>query len=266
MGILNVTPDSFSDGGRFFETESAVSRGVSLEREGADLLDVGGESTRPGSEPVSEDEECHRVIPVIKGLAKRIRLPISVDTCKARVAEESFQAGATWLNDVSALRFDPRMAAVAAKYDVPVVLMHMKGIPRDMQRDPVYRDVVAEVHAFFEERIAFATRSGIRRERIVLDPGIGFGKRLEHNLALIRHLERFHDLGCPILVGPSRKGFLGEILGLPLGERLEGTAAVVAVAAMKGADIVRVHDVQAMLRVTRVVDAIRGDLNRSWTS
>ncbi|MBI4714908.1 MAG: dihydropteroate synthase, partial [Nitrospirae bacterium] len=197
MGILNVTPDSFSDGGLFADVAAAVRRGEALEAEGAHVLDVGGESTRPGSEPVSAEEESLRVLPVIEGLAKRIRIPISVDTSKAAVAERALRAGASRINGVSALRADPEMAGVAARYDVPVVLMHMKGIPREMQRDPVYDDVRAEVSRFFEERIAFALDRGIRRERIILDPGIGFGKRLEHNLALLKNLRAFVPLGCP---------------------------------------------------------------------
>ncbi len=256
MGILNVTPDSFSDGGLFADVAAAVRRGEALEAEGAHVLDVGGESTRPGSEPVSAGEECRRVLPVIEALAKRIRIPISVDTSKAEVARRALEAGASWINDVSALRVDPEMAETAARYDVPVVLMHMKGTPREMQRDPLYDDVTAEVTRFFEERIAFAVKQGIRKDRIILDPGIGFGKRLEHNLSLLKNLRAFVPLGCPILVGPSRKSFLGEILGLPVGERLEGTAAAVAVAVLNGASIVRVHDVAVMARIIQVVDAV----------
>ena len=256
MGIVNVTPDSFSEGGQFFDAAKALQQGLVLEKEGASILDVGGESTRPGADPVSEEEECRRVLPVIQALVKQSRAAISVDTYKSRVADLAIQAGATWVNDISALRFDPRMGEVVARHDVTVVLMHMKGTPRDMQKNPAYDDVVREVYAFFEERIGCAVRQGIRRERLVLDPGIGFGKRLEHNLSLLRNLKEFTPLGCPILVGPSRKSFIGEILGTPVHERVEGTAGAVAAAVMNGAEIVRVHDVKAIFRVVKVVDAI----------
>ncbi|MBI5197836.1 MAG: dihydropteroate synthase, partial [Nitrospirae bacterium] len=212
MGIVNVTPDSFSDGGRFWDPVKAIERGLSLEQEGANILDVGGESTRPGADPVDEEEECRRVLPVIEGLVKRGRLPVSVDTMKSGVAERAIRAGASWVNDVSALRYDPRMADIVARNGVPVVLMHMKGTPRDMQKSPVYYDVVHEVYSFFEERIRFAMDRGIRKENMILDPGIGFGKTLDHNLTLLNRLEAFVSLGCPLLVGPSRKSFIGEIL------------------------------------------------------
>jgi dihydropteroate synthase len=257
MGVVNVTPDSFSEAGAFLDPVLAVRRGLDLEEEGADILDVGGESTRPGAEPVSEEEECRRVLPVIEELARKSRLPISVDTMKAGVAERAIRAGASWVNDVSALRHDPAMVGVVSRQGVPVVLMHMKGTPRDMQENPFYGDVVREVYSFFEERIHFAVKHGIQKEKIILDPGIGFGKTLSHNLTLLNRLGAFLPLGCPILVGPSRKAFIGAILGLPVGDRVEGTAGAVAAAVMNGAEIVRVHDVKEISKVVRVVDAIR---------
>ncbi len=263
MGILNVTPDSFSDGGLFFDHEQAVSRGIMLEEDGADLIDIGGESTRPGAtRRVPFEEEVRRVIPVIEGLAGRIKIPISVDTYKSGVARLAIDAGASIINDVSALQFDPEMVNVVRKHHVPVILMHMLGSPAGMQENPVYKDVVAEVHCFLKERIEHAVLNGIRRDDIIIDPGIGFGKSLSHNLLLMKHLDAFKDLGCRLLVGPSRKSFIGKVLNLPVGERLEGTAAAVAVAIVKGADIVRVHDVKEMKQVAGIVDAIeRHDFN-----
>jgi len=258
MGILNVTPDSFSDGGKFLDPEAAVARGVRMLAEGADIVDVGGESTRPGSEPVSEAREIERVVPVIAALSRLPGALVSVDTTKARVAEEALAAGAAIINDVTALRGDPRMASVAAASGAGVVLMHMLGSPKSMQESPVYGDVVAEIAAFLKERMAAAAAAGIARDAVVVDPGIGFGKTLEHNLEILRRLREFAALGRPLLVGPSRKSFIGGILdGLPPKDRLEGTAAAVALCAAGGAAIVRVHDVLAMSRVVRVADAIR---------
>lgn len=258
LGVINVTPDSFSDGGLFFDHEKALKGGIELEAEGADILDIGGESTRPGAIPVSVEEEIQRIIPVIKSLSAHVKVPISVDTYKARVARLAIEAGASIINDISALRFDPDMVNVVREYKTPVVLMHMLGRPRDMQANPVYGNVVKDVYDFLRERIEFAERSGIRREDIIIDPGIGFGKRLAHNLSLIKHLDVFRDFGCPVLIGPSRKSFIGEVLDLPVGKRVEGTAAVVAVSIMKGANVIRVHDVRAMKYVARMVDAIQG--------
>lgn len=257
MGVMNVTPDSFSDGGLFFDHEKALKRGIELEAEGADIIDIGGESTRPGAIPVPAEEELQRVIPVIKSLSSHVKVPISVDTYKAGVARLAIEAGASIINDISALRFDPDMVKIVREYKTPVVLMHMLGRPRDMQVNPVYGDVVREVYDFLVERIEFAERSGIRREDIIVDPGIGFGKRLAHNLSLLKHLDIFKGLGCPVLIGPSRKSFIGEVLDLPVGKRMEGTAAVVAAAIMKGANIIRVHDVRAMKYVAKMVDAIQ---------
>lgn len=258
MGIINVTPDSFSDGGLFLDPEKALNRGLELEAEGADIIDIGGESTRPGADPISAEEEIRRVIPVVKALSTRLKIRISVDTYKAEVARLAIEAGASIINDISALRFDPGMVNVAREYKAPLVLMHMLGRPGDMQKNPVYGDVVQDVYSFLKERIEYAERSGIRHNDIIIDPGIGFGKGLIHNLSLIKHLEVFKDLRCPVLIGPSRKSFIGEVLKLPVQDRIEGTAAVVAFAVMKGANIIRVHDVKIMKYIAMMVDAIEG--------
>lgn len=260
MGVLNVTPDSFSGDGLLVGVDwldRVVETGRRMVADGADLLDVGGESTRPGSDPVPVEEELRRVVPAVAALRDAVQVPISVDTTKAEVARAALAAGADLVNDVSALRFDPEMARVVAEAGCPVVLMHMKGTPKDMQRDPQYRDVVAEVRDFLAERIRWAEARGIRRDQVIVDPGFGFGKRPEHNLALVRHLSALRDLGCPVLLGPSRKSTIGIVLGgLPPAERVEGTGAVVALAVAFGVDVVRVHDVRAMVRVVRVADAV----------
>ena len=265
MGVLNVTPDSFSDGGRYPDVESAVARGVEMARQGASIVDVGGESTRPGASAVSAAEELERVLPVIRGLRQRTPVPISIDTYKAEVAGGALEAGADMVNDISALRFDPAMAGLVAREEVPVVLMHMQGRPRTMQLAPRYGDVVREVAAFLRERVAHAVRSGIAAHRIVVDPGIGFGKELHHNLALLRHLRSLGELGRPVLVGLSRKSFLGR-LGGPAAQpeagpagRLEGSLAGAVAAVLAGARIVRVHDVPETCRAVRVADAIRAE-------
>jgi len=258
MGIVNVTPDSFSDGGRFANADDAVRHGMRLEEEGADVIDVGGESSRPGSEPVSLEEELRRVIPVVKGLARQVRIPISIDTTKAGVARAALEEGAEIVNDISAMRFDDSMARTAAGAGAAVILMHMRGKPRDMQRgNLVYDDLFSEIISFLEERIRQAKAEGIEEERIMIDPGIGFGKTFEDNLRLIRHLVEFSVLGKPILVGPSRKAFIGNITGGEPKDRLEGTAAAVAAAVMNGAHMVRVHDVGFIKRVVSMTDAIR---------
>jgi dihydropteroate synthase len=256
MGILNVTPDSFSDGGLYLDTDKAVERSFEIEKEGADMIDIGGESTRPGALPLSPEEELSRVVPVIEKLKSRLRIPISIDTFKAEVAREAIKAGASIINDISGLRFDPEMVTVAAEYDVPVVIMHIKGTPRDMQINPVYQNLIGEILHFLEEGISIAQKAGVDDDMIIIDPGIGFGKTFEHNLEIINRLDEFRSLGMPILLGPSRKSFIGKILDLPPGDRLEGTAAAVAIGIMKGANIVRVHDVSSIVRVARVVDAI----------
>jgi len=258
MGVLNITPDSFSDGGLFFERQRAVEQGLRMAEEGADILDIGGESTRPGAKPLEEEEETRRVIPAIRALSQKIDIPISIDTRKARVAEEALKAGAEMVNDTSALRFDGRMAGVVARANVPVVLMHMRGQPENMQRYTHYEDLIGEVRDFLQERIRHAESLGITADRIIVDPGFGFGKSLEeqHNLVILKHLSHFKVLGKPLLVGTSRKAFIGRVTGLPPREREEGTMATVAVAILQGANIVRVHEVQRMRRVVQVVDAV----------
>ena len=256
MGILNVTPDSFSDGGRFLGERAAVDHGVNMAESGADIVDVGGESTRPGSDPVGAEVEIERVVPVIERLARYLPgIPISIDTRKAEVAAAALEAGATIVNDVSG-GSDPAMFELASQHGAGIVLMHMRGDPKTMQVEPIYDDVVAEVHEYLRERVEAAEFAGVEPDRIVVDPGIGFGKDLDHNLALIRRIDAFLDLGRPVLVGPSRKRFLGTLLDLPEDQRVEGTAAAVAWMVSRGAHVVRVHDVQEIVRVVRVVDAI----------
>jgi dihydropteroate synthase len=257
MGVLNITPDSFSDGGSFLSPDKALARAEAMAAEGADLIDIGGESSRPGSDSVSLEEELRRVIPVIERIASKISLPVSIDTTKGEVARRALSAGARMINDISALRADPRMAHVASEGEVPVVLMHMKGSPKTMQEDPRYDSVMDAIDRFFEERLRSAVEAGIRKDRIILDPGIGFGKTTEHNLEIIRSLRRLERHGRPLLIGPSRKSFIGKILDLPVEERLEGTAAAVTAGVLEGASIVRVHDVKAMIRVVRLADSIR---------
>lgn len=258
MGILNVTPDSFSDGGNFYEVEQAVARGIQMAAEGADIIDIGAESTRPGAEPVSTEEELNRLLPVLKQLLRATTVPISVDTYKSAVAEAALKSGAHIINDISGLRFDPRMTEVIARYQAPVVIMHIKGEPKNMQIDPHYEDVMGDIASYLAESIRLAELAGIKKENIIVDPGIGFGKRLEDNYEIIRRLSELKNLGCPILIGPSRKSFLGKVLNLPPAERLEGTMAAVALAIHNGADIVRVHDVTAARRVCQIADMIIG--------
>ncbi len=257
MGILNVTPDSFSDGGRFIDAGVAVARALELERAGADILDVGGESTRPGSEPVSAEDELRRVIPVLEILRGRLKIPISIDTMKPEVAEAAAAAGAEMLNDVSGLRAGPAMAEIARRRKLPLILMHMRGEPRTMQKMPFARDVLRDVTSGLRRALAAARRAGVPKSQIVLDPGIGFGKTASQDCELLARLPELARLGCPLLVGASRKKFIGRILGgLPANERVWGTAATVAAAILGGAHIVRVHDVAEMAQVARVTDAI----------
>jgi dihydropteroate synthase len=256
MGIVNVTPDSFSDGGRYVTVHQAVERAVALVEQGADILDLGAESTRPGATPVGEQEELDRLLPVLLEVVKRTAVPISVDTMKSRVAREALDAGASIINDVTAMRFDPGMAAVVAQYGAGVVMMHMQGMPMTMQEYPRYDSVVEEVRIFFSERIAAAERAGIAKSQIMLDPGFGFGKLLLHNLELLNHLSSFDQLGCPVLAGLSRKAFLGKILDRPVQDREWGTAAAVALAVDRGASIIRVHDVVGMKDVVMVAAAV----------
>ncbi len=265
MGILNVTPDSFSDGGNFFTTDAAVAHAEKLVEDGADIIDVGGESTRPFSDSVSADEEARRVVPVIEKLSKHIPVPISIDTTKAVVARQAIEAGASIINDIGALRIDNNMAAVAAKYGVPVVLMHMKGNPKTMQVAPVYDDLIDEVKKFLENAINTAEKNGITRSKIIIDPGIGFGKTVEHNLLLINHLHELTSLDAPILIGPSRKSFIRKILFHKPATDMKadirametGTQAAVAAAVLHGAHIVRVHDVAGTYKTIKIVDAIK---------
>ncbi len=254
MGILNVTPDSFSDGGRYQATQAAVQRAHEMIAQGADLIDVGGESTRPGSDPVSAQEELRRVEPVLQQLIDQVKVPVSIDTCKPEVAKACLELGADLLNDVTGLR-NPQMLELAADYKVPVVCMHMLGQPKTMQEKPVYKDVVQDIKAYFGERLQAAREAGVRQ--VILDPGLGFGKTVPHNLQLLQRLREFKDLGCPVLVGPSRKSFIGQVLNLDVHDRLEGTLAAVALAVWNGADCVRVHDVKETRRVVDLVQAIR---------
>lgn len=257
MGVINVTPDSFSDGGKFSSPEEAKQQAASLIDAGADILDIGGESTRPFSKPVTLEEELRRVIPVIEEIRKISNCPISVDTVKAEVAKAALNEGADIINDISALRFDPKMADVASTFKAPVVLMHMKGSPRDMQVDPYYEDVVVEVKHFLGKRMAWANSKGIPKEKMLIDPGIGFGKSFQDNLVLINRLREFAELGMPVMIGVSRKAFLGTIAGInEAGERDMATLGAIAASAMRGADLVRVHNVALTKQVLQVVDAI----------
>jgi len=259
MGILNATPDSFYDGGLFLDPERAVARGLELAAQGADIIDVGGESSRPGSDPVPAEEEIRRVVPIIDGLRRQTSAFLSVDTTKSVVARAALDAGADIVNDISALRFDRDIPALAAERDAAVVLMHMLGVPKTMQEAPAYEDTLAEVKSFLVERLAAAFQSGLNRDRVILDPGIGFGKKLKDNLILLNHLSELADLGCSIMVGPSRKTFIGKILDLPPEERLEGTLAASVLSVVRGAHILRIHDVQAVRRAVRVAEAILGE-------
>lgn len=259
MGIVNVTPDSFYDGGRYNLPEQAVAYAVNLVEQGADILDIGAESTRPGAQEVSPADELSRVVPVITELARRVTVPISVDTTKASVAQAALNAGACIVNDVSALRRDRDMASVVARSGAAVVLMHMQGTPQTMQIAPVYDDVVKDVASFLRERIQVAEAAGVSRSNIILDPGIGFGKLLEHNLELLNRLSYFTKLNCPVLVGPSRKAFIGQLLGRTVENRGWGTAAAIALAVDRGAAILRVHDVAVMTDVIKVAAAVRSN-------
>lgn len=257
MGILNVTPDSFSEKGTCFDTETAVRRGMEMAEEGADIIDVGGESTRPGAEPVSLKEELRRVIPVIERLAVKSRVPISIDTYKSEVAKRALEAGAGIINDISGLRSDHKMAEVAAVSNVPVIIMHMKGTPRDMQLSPAYHSLIREVMGFLEESIKIAETAGIAPDNIIIDPGIGFGKSLEHNLTILKNIGAFKAMGKPILIGTSRKSFIGKITGAEVAQRGIGTASTISIGIMKGANIVRVHDVREGVEAARMSDAIK---------
>lgn len=258
MGILNVTPDSFFDGGRYLDRELAVERALEMADSGADIIDIGGESSRPGAEPVSEKEELARVLPVIEAIAPKISVPISIDTYKAAVAKRALNAGAEIVNDISALRFDEFMADTIKDSGSYVVLMHMIGNPHTMQKDPHYKNVVDDIIFFLKNRIDFAVNHGIPKNRIIIDPGIGFGKTLEHNLAILRNLERFNELGYPVLIGASNKSMIEGITGASGEERIWGTAAIIAHCVIKSITLHRVHDVKAMRQVCDVAAAIKG--------
>lgn len=256
MGILNVAPDSFFDGGIYSDKDKAVEHAIEMESQGADIIDIGGESTRPGAKAISAKAESERVIPVIKILAKRLRIPISIDTSKSQVAQKALDCGAVVVNDVTGLRKDPNLVKLAKKYKAAIILMHMKGTPRTMQKNPQYKSLIYEITEGLRTSIRIAKEAAIADDAIVIDPGIGFGKTTLHNLKILKRLREFKSLGYPVLVGPSRKSFIGKILGLEAGERIAGTAASVAVAIQNGANIVRVHDVRQMREVARLTDAI----------
>jgi dihydropteroate synthase len=259
MGILNVTPDSFSDGGQYFELEKAIAHGLAMAQEGADIIDVGGESTRPYSQRISSAEEMDRVIPVIEGLCKAVAIPISIDTYKADVAREALNSGASLINDISSLRFDPSMASVVAAAGVPVVLMHMKGTPEDMQKSPTYDDLIQEILDFLKGAINRCAQAGIREDLVIVDPGIGFGKTFDDNLKIIRELWRFRSLQRPVLLGTSNKAFIGHVLDKEPHERETGTLATIAAGVMNGAHIVRSHNVRKTVETVKMIDAIKRD-------
>jgi len=258
MGILNVTPDSFSDGGQFNNYQKAINHALKMEYEGADIIDIGGESTRPGAKPVTIEEELNRIIPVIEGIRKNSNIVISIDTYKSKVAAKAITTGANIINDISGLRFDNNMVYLANELQVPIIIMHMLGNPKNMQNNPSYTDIIKELILFFQERVELMTSNGISKNNIILDPGIGFGKTVDHNFTIIRELSSIVDMGFPVLVGPSRKSFIGNTLNLPPDERVEGTAAAVTAAIMNGLRIVRIHDTKEMLRVVRITERICG--------
>jgi dihydropteroate synthase len=255
MGILNITPDSFSDGGHYLDPERALERAWEMVEEGADLIDIGGESSRPGAQSISVEEELQRTIPIIQVLAKKIPVPLSVDTVKAKVAEAALDKGASIINDISALNFDSQMAAVIARYRAPVILMHMLGNPRTMQQDPIYSDLIGQIKQYLNDNLRKAEDQGV--EQIILDPGIGFGKTVEHNLRILQELDKLLDLKRPLLIGASRKSFIGNVLDLPVDDRLEGSLAVACWAAIKGVHIIRIHDVKQTRRVLGMIEAIQ---------
>lgn len=261
MGILNVTPDSFSDGGLFLSKELAVEHALRMQSEGADIIDIGGESTRPGAKKISAKEEIKRVVPIIEALSKKVKVPISIDTYKSEVAKAAIHAGASIVNDISGLRFDKEMPRLVAKHKLPVVIMHIKGTPENMQKNPSYKALIPEIIDYLAGSIEIAREAGISDDKIIIDPGIGFGKTAEDNLEIIRRLKEFEGFEKPILLGLSRKAFIGMTLGgLPSTERVEGTASAVAIGIFNGANIIRVHDVKEMSRVAKMADAVK---NRS---
>ena len=257
MGILNVTPDSFADGGRYLQKDKAIEHALAMARDGADIIDIGGESTRPYSQKTSLDEEIDRIIPVIQVLSQELTIPISIDTYKVEVAKQALKAGASIINDISAFRFDPEMISVAAEAGVPVVLMHMKGTPSDMQVNPTYDNLITEIVDFLKHAIDRAVKGGVRKDMIIADPGIGFGKSFDHNLQIIKGLAQFHSLERPILLGTSRKAFIGHILNKDVDERDAGTMATIAAGVMEGAHIIRVHNVKKALETVKIIEAIK---------
>ncbi len=258
MGILNVTPDSFSDGGLFLNRNRAVAHALRMQDEGADIIDIGGESTRPGAVGISTQEEIRRTSPIIEKIAKKVRVPISIDTYKADVAKAALSSGASFVNDISGLRFDPGMPGLIARKQVPVVIMHIKGTPNSMQKNPSYKSLIPEIMDYLRESIEIARMAGISEDKIIIDPGIGFGKTVSHNFEIIKRLDELTGFEKPILLGPSRKSFIGKTLGdLPAPERIEGTSAATAIGIINGANIIRVHDVKAMVRVAKIADALK---------
>ena len=257
MGVLNVTPDSFSDGGQFNEINSAILHVDKMLKNGADIIDIGGESTKPGSEPVSANEESKRIVPVIKSIKNEYKdVLISVDTYKSSVAKKAIEAGADFVNDISGLTFDDEMVSLLAQRNIPVVIMHINGKPKTMQKNILYSDLVSDIKRFFNKQCNHAINSGIKESNIMIDPGIGFGKTFDHNFTLLKRLKEFEDLGFPILIGPSRKAFIGDVLNLPSNERVEGTIATIVAGILNGANIIRVHDVKEIKRATIVTEKI----------
>ena len=257
MGVLNVTPDSFSDGGQFNETNSAILHVDKMLKNGADIIDIGGESTKPGSEPVSANEESKRIVPIIKAIKNEYKdILISVDTYKSSVAKKAIEAGADFVNDISGLTFDDEMVSLLAQRNIPVVIMHINGKPKTMQKNILYSDLISDMKRFFIKQCEYAINSGIKENNIIIDPGIGFGKTFDHNFTLLKRLKEFEDLGFPILIGPSRKAFIGDVLNLPLDERVEGTIATIVAGILNGANIIRVHDVKEIKRATIVTEKI----------
>jgi len=259
MGVLNITPDSFSDGGRYIDSKNALNHALKMVDMGADIIDIGGESTRPGSDPVSEDDECYRVIPVIESIKKiDSEILISIDTYKSNVAKRAIEAGADIVNDISGLTFDYKMLSVLSENNTPVIIMHINGRPKTMQNNPVYNDLIKDIRKFLFKQCEIAEQNGIKKSNIILDPGIGFGKSFEHNFTIINRLKEIGDLGYPLMIGPSRKAFIGDALDLPTNERLEGTLATVIAGVLNGASIVRVHDVKEVKRAIVITERILG--------
>lgn len=259
MGILNITPDSFSDGGKFLDSQVAANHAIKMIENGADMIDVGGESSRPGAKPVLIDEELKRILPVIKAIREKSDCLISVDTYKSKVAEAALNLGADLINDISSLSFDGKMAGVISAYKVPLVLMHMQGVPQNMQLNPLYVNIINDLITFFKSKISIAKEAGVSNNMIILDPGIGFGKRVDDNFEIIRELKQICNMGYPILLGTSRKSFIGDTLGLPINDRLEGTLASVAIGVLNGAKILRVHDIIEVRRTVTIVERIIGN-------